>query len=162
MACKISTSGMDDLLKMLQKAEDAAHGIAAVGLYEGAGTVADSVSSAVRGIAVKRFKYPAPPGKQRMPSPEEKAILENARRGVAKFRDDGGSVNTSVGFQNSGYAQLAGRTVPIPVIANAINSGTSFMKKQPFYRRAVSQSRGAALTKIENKLREEVDKLGKD
>ena len=30
------------------------------------------------------------------------------------------------------------------VIANAINSGTSFMKKQPFIRKAVSQSKAKA------------------
>lgn len=162
MPYKIQTTGMDDLVQKLQKAGDAGHDIAAVGLYEGAGVMADAVSQAVQGIATKRFKYPAPPGKQRMPSPEEKAILENARKGVARFRDDGGSVNTSVGFQNSGYAELNGKTVPVPVIANAINSGTSFMKKQPFYRRATSQAKGSALSAIENKLREELDKLSID
>ena len=31
---------------------------------------------------------------------------------------------------------LAGRLVPIPLIANSINSGTSFMNKQPFVRKA--------------------------
>ena len=162
MAYKISTTGMDELVQKLQRAGEAAHGVAAASLYEGAGVVADAVSSAVQGIAVKRFKYPAPPGKQRMPSPEEKAILENARSGVAKFRDDGGSVNTSVGFQSSGYADLNGKSVPVPVIANAINSGTSFMKKQPFFRRAVSQSEGSALGKIDSGIQQRVDALLKD
>ena len=162
MAYKISTSGMDELLGKLQKAGDAAHDIAAVGLYEGAGVMADAVSRAVRGIATKRFKYPAPPGKQRMPSPEEKAVLEAAQKGVAHFRDDGGSVNTSVGLNAAGYGTVAGRTKPVGLIANSINSGTSFMKKQPFYRRAESQSKGLALGKIDTKLREEVDKLSGD
>ena len=162
MAGKITTSGMDGLLKMLETAEEKAHDICAESLYEGAGLVADVVSSAVDSIQVKRFKYPAPPGKQRMPSPEEKELLKGAKKGVAHFRDDGGSVNTSVGFQNSGYGLLNGKTVPIPLIANAINHGTSFMKKQPFMRKAFSQSKGAAQAAIENKLREELDKLSAD
>ena len=58
MAYKISTSGMDELLGKLQKAGDAAHDIAAVGLYEGAGVVADAVSQAVRGIAQNHSGMP--------------------------------------------------------------------------------------------------------
>ena len=49
---------------------------------------------------------------------------------------------------------------PIGAIAGAINSGTSFMQKQPFMRKAFSQSQAAASAAIENKLREELDKLG--
>ena len=48
---------------------------------------------------------------------------------------------------------------PIGAIAGAINSGTSFMQKQPFMRKAFSTSQGAAEAAIENKLREELDKL---
>ena len=161
MAFKISTSGMDELLGKLQKTGDAAHDIAAAGLYEGAGVVADSVSRAVRGIATEPFRYAAG-GQRRLPSPEEKAVIEKAPKGVASFRDNGGSVNTSVGLNAAGYGEVAGRTKPVGLIANAINSGTSFMSKQPFYRQAVSQSKGQALGKIETKLREEIDKLSAD
>lgn len=162
MPFTMDVSGMDELEKRLSKLEtEKAQGIAAVALYEGARVTADAVGQAVQGIATKRFKYPAPPGKQRMPSPEEKALLENARKGVAKFRKTPMNVNTSVGFQNSGYGELNGKRVPIPMIANAINSGTSFMKKQPFFRRATSKN-GAAEAAIENKLREEIEKLSLD
>lgn len=162
MPFTMDVSGMDELEKRLGQLEtEKAQGIAAVALYEGARVTADAVSQAVQGIATKRFKYPAPPGKQRMPSPEEKALLENARKGVAKFRKSPMNVNTSVGFQNSGYGELNGKRVPIPMIANAINSGTSFMKRQPFFRRATSKN-GAAEAAIENKLREEIDKLSLD
>ena len=162
MPFTMEVSGMEELEKRLGQLEtEKAQGIAAVALYEGAGVMADAVSQAVQGIATKRFKYPAPPGKQRMPSPEEKALLVNARKGVAKFRKSQMNVNTSVGMQNSGYGTLNGKTVPIPMIANAINSGTSFMKRQPFFRKVTSRN-GAAEAAIENKLREEIDKLSVD
>ena len=162
MPFTMDVSGMEELEKRLGLLEsEKAQGIAAVALYEGARVTADAVSQAVQGIATKRFKYPAPPGKQRMPSPEEKALLVNARKGVAKFRKNPMNVNTSVGLQNSGYGSLNGKQVPIPMIANAINSGTSFMKRQPFFRKATSK-KGAAEAAIENRLRAEIEKLSLD
>ena len=149
MPFSIRVEGMDKLIQGMEKLPEKAAKVAAEALYEGAGVVADKVSSAVHGIATKKFKYPAPPGKQRMPSPEEKALLEGAKHGIAKFRNNGLSIQTSVGYQNAGYGTINGKTKPIPQIANAINSGTSFMKKQPFMRKAFSQSKGPAQAAIE-------------
>ena len=161
MAYKVSTSGMDKLTDMLKAAGDAAHDIAAESLYEGAGVVADAVTAAVGSIVTEPFHYAAG-GQKRFPSPEEKALLENAEKGVAHFRDDGGSVKTSVGLNAAGYGEVAGRTKSVGLIANAINSGTSFRIKQPFYRRAMSQSKGAALSKIEDGIKSRIEKLMND
>lgn len=158
MPFNLEVSGMDELVqKMEQLGTDAAH-IAAQGLYEGAGVVADKVSSAVQGIRTEKFKY-ATGGKKRKPSPEEKAAIASAKHGIAKFRNTGTSVQTSVGLQNAGYAQLGGKTKPIPQIANAINSGTSFMEKQPFMRKAFSQSKGPAEAAIENGITKRIDEM---
>ena len=158
MAYTMQVSGIDELSKMLSKAGDAAPGVAAASLYEGAGVMADAVSQAVHGIATEPFRY-ATGGDKRKPSPEEKAILEAAPRGVAKFKKAGAKVDTSVGLANAGYAQLGNVTKPIPQIANAINSGTSFMTKQPFFRKAVSKARGPATEKIEAGVRKRVEEL---
>ena len=157
MAWTIQVEGMDELVQGMDKLPEKAEQVAALALYEGAGVMADAVSQAVQGIETEPFRYAAG-GRTRKPSPEEKAILENARKGVSKFRKSPIRVDTSVGMQNSGYAELAGKTVPIPLIANAINSGTSFRKKQPFFRKAESKS-GAAEAAIENKLREQLESL---
>lgn len=189
MAFSIEVSGMDELLHKMDKLGEKARGAASAALYEGAGVAADKVSSAVQGIATSPFKYAAN-GEKRKPSPEEKAILAQARHGVAKFHKGVARVDTSVGFQNSGYgaiswnhartntrtkykvndkgiarhASMGGGTSskPVPLIANAINSGTSFMEKQPFLRKAFSGNNHAVQAAIENKLREEIDKLSVD
>ena len=83
----------------------------------------------------------------------------SAKHGVAKFRKNGVSVQTSVGYQNAGYGTINGKTKPVPQIANAINSGTSFMKKQPFMRRAFSQSKGAAEAAIEAGIKSREDEI---
>ena len=186
----IHVEGMDQLASAFDKLPDKARKVASEALYEGAGVVADAVSSAVNSIATEKFQY-AKGGRKRLPSPEEKAILLNSRHGVAKFRKGGINVQTSVGFDNSGYGAItwnhaktsASRTKyklgsrgkmvhasqgtgqsmkPVPLIANSINSGTSFMKKQPFLRKAFSQSKGRAKSAIENGILSRLDQLGLD
>lgn len=174
MAYKCVTEGMEELVQVMDQLGNAGRAAAAAGLYEAAGVYADAVSGAVNGIAVEPFKYAAG-GRKRKPSPEEKAALKGAGgAGIAKFRKNGLSVNTSVGFNNSGYALVGGRrsikartnyrydettgkvthaskagkgsknAKPIPLIANSINSGTSFMDKQPFFRKATRQAASKA------------------
>lgn len=161
MAFKIQVDGFDELFNRMNKLPEEAAKVAAEALYDGAGVVADAVSNAVQGIATEPFKY-AKGGKMRKPSPEEKAIVAGAKHGVAKFRKTGISVQTSVGYQNAGYAVLNGKTKPVPQIANSINSGTSFMQKQPFMRKAFSQSKGAATAAIEAGIHAHEDELSLD
>ena len=158
MGFSIHIEGLDELTRKMDKLGEKAQKVASEALYEGAGVMADQVSQAVHGIATEPFKYAAG-GRKRKPSPEEKAILEGAKKGVARFRKTGTEVQTSVGMQNSGYGDLNGKTVPIPKIANAINSGTSFMDRQPFFRKAVSTGNGAATARIEAEIKKRIDEL---
>lgn len=156
----MEVKGLDELAAKMQKLPDKGADVAALALYEGAAIVADAVSSAVQGIATEKFHYTK--FGTRLPSPEEKAILMSARKGVAKFKKNHARVDTSVGMQNAGYGNLNGKTKPIPQIANAINSGTSFMKKQPFFRQAVEKSAGAAAGAIEGGIESRLDMLSLD
>lgn len=190
MAFSIEVEGLDELNNQLEKLGNRALGIAAHGLYEGAGIMADGFSRAIKGIRTAPFKY-ASGGKKRLPSPEEKAIVANAPHGVAKFKKSGIHVDTSVGFNTSGYARItwnharsSGRTKykigyngiakraevtegkssgisakPVGVIVNAINSGTSFMAKQPFAREAISKTQGPAAAAIESTIVNSVNEL---
>lgn len=120
---------------MLEAMADSAPKAAAFALYEGAGSMRQEMESQAKRIRTAPFKYAAG-GETRLPSPEEKAIVERGAVGIAKFDKSDDGCDTSVGFSRAGYAMLAGKRVPIPLIANSINSGTSFMQKQPFVRKA--------------------------
>ena len=120
---------------MLEAMADSAPKAAAFALYEGAGSMRQEMESQAKRIKTEPFKYAAG-GETRMPSPEEKAIVERGAVGIAKFDKSDDGCDTSVGFSRSGYAMIAGRRVPIPMIAASINSGTSFMQRQPFIRKA--------------------------
>lgn len=161
MPFSIQWEGADELLRKMDKLPEKAAKIAAEALYEGAGVMADAVSRAVQGIATEKFRY-ATGGRTRLPSPEEKAVVANAKHGVAKFRNDGTKIQTSIGYQRAGYAKMAGRTKPVPLIANSIEHGTSFMKKQPFMRKAISQNQGAAIAAVESGILSREDELTLD
>ena len=198
---RIDVSGVKELFSAMKEAEESSLGVAAMGLYEGAGIVADAVSRAVQGIATEPFKY-AKDGNKRKPSPEEKAAVASSPHGVAKFRKRLGVVDTTVGYNQSGYVDVnfnhmsssartnykavrlkghdsnassflreinrhtggnlgkgAKNQKPVGVIANAINSGTSFMQKQPFMRKAFSQSKAAAQEAIEDGIKRRIEEL---
>lgn len=159
MPYKVKTEGLDDVSKLLQSLGDQAQGIASRGLYEGAGVMAKEITSSVNSIQTAPFKY-ASRGAVRLPSPEEKDVIASAGHvGIAKFRKTGGEVDTSVGYGRAGYAELKGKTVPIAKIANSINSGTSFMQMQPFFRKAVTTGRRKALKAITDTINQEIEQL---
>ena len=160
MAAEMKADGMEELSEMLEAIGNAAPAIASRALYEGAGVMAKEINDAARSISTAPFKY-ASGDAVRMPSPEEKEALLSVGVGVAKFDKNGTEVNTSVGYGNTGYADINGRRKPIPLIANAINSGTSFMQKQPFVRRAVKSGSTKAMQAMKEAMEAEVSAMTK-
>lgn len=151
---ELKVTGMEEISKQLTQMGEMAQGAAKAALYKGAGILADEIARSIDGIETEAF-HRVPEGQQRLPSPEEKALLQRkAAKGIAKFRASGAEVDTIVGMRNSGYGMLVGKRVPVPLIANSINSGTSFMQKQPFMRQALSRCKG----KVEKAIIDEVDK----
>ena len=157
MPYTIKTEGLAQVEKLLNTLGESAQAVASAGVYEGAGVMSEAIKSYANGIQTVPFHYAV--FIQRDVSPEEKAIVTNARVGIAKFDKSGGGVNTSVGYSKAGYAILAGRRKAIPKIANAINSGTSFMRKQPFFRQAVNNEKGRVSDTIVQKIEEKIEEL---
>ena len=158
MAMTIKTEGLDELSSVLAKLGDKAQEVASGALYEGAGVVGDAFTKAVDSIRTAPFKR-ARNGEKRLASPREKAALQG-KSGIAKFKKNGDEVNTLVGISGSaGYVELGGKQVAVRMIARSINSGTSFMVKQPVFRRAISQSSGAAKSAIVAKAEQMMDEI---
>ena len=159
MAMTLKVDGLEEIGNMLSTLSDKAESVAAVGLYDGAGVMADEVSGAAGEIQTAPFHYAV--FVTRDPSPEEKAVVLSGAPGIAKFQKNGSEVNTSVGYGNAGYAELNGKQVPIAKIANSINSGTSFMRKQPFFRKAVNSGKEKASEAIRNRIEKTIEELKK-
>ena len=216
MPYRMKTEGLEDIIDMLKELDDKADFVASMSLYDGAGVLADAINKEALSIKTEPFHYAAVEGvTTRLPSPEEKAIVTGSgAMGIAKFRKRIKAVDTSVGYNSSGYAPVnwnhmsskartnykavsfKGKDVaasstlkyirdqggsekyglskdigrhaqnmkPIGVIANAINSGTSFMQKQPFIRRGISKGQPKAIEAIikraESMLQKIIDESG--
>ena len=157
MAGSMHTNGTEEISAMLRKLGEQAGEIAARGLYEGAAVVADAYRAAVSQIKTAKRRHKE--GDTRLPTPEEKAALIGAS-GIAKFRGDGNEINTIVG-EPEGYGMINGRPKALKLIARSINSGTSFMTKQPVFRKASRSSRAAAQAAMANEIERLINEICK-
>ena len=160
MAVTMTVDGLEEISEMMNQLGNDAQKIAALALYEGAGVMADEVARSAEAIKTAPFRYAV--FGTRMPSPEEKqAILENGAVGIAKFDKNGSEVTTSVGYGNAGYAEIDGKQNAVAQIANAINSGTSFMQKQPFIRKAANSGSRKATEAIRQAIEARIKEITK-
>ena len=154
MAMTIKTEGLTEVSAMLAKLGSKAEDVASGALFDGAGITADAFTQAANSIRTEPFHYIADPdlvGHKRLPSPEEKAALVG-KSGIAKFNKNGSEVDTLIGITGSaGYVMIGKKPKAVRLIARSINSGTSFMDKQPVFRRAKSSSQSAAKAAIVDK-----------
>lgn len=157
MAATMQVTGIEELSAKLNALGDKAEEVASRALYAGAGVMADQFTAAANSIRTAPFRYVFN-GQKRDPSPEEKAAVQG-KTGIAKFNRNGSEVDTKVGVGARGYVNIGGKRKAAAMIANAINSGTSFMNKQPVFRRAASQGAGpasAAIVEAADKLIDEI------
>lgn len=157
MAMTMQVTGIEELSAKLNALGDKAEEVASRALYAGAGVMADQFTAAAGSIRTAPFRYVFG-GQKRDPSPEEKAAVQG-KTGIAKFNRNGSEVDTKVGVGARGYVNIGGKRKAAAMIANAINSGTSFMNKQPVFRRAASQGAGpasAAILEAADKLIDEI------
>ena len=160
MACKgdlmatFKFEGVDELIKQYQKLQNNADEMIGAAIYNGAGVVMKAVESAVSNIATDdRFGTDTSPTSG--PSSIQKAGLQHSL-GIAKLRDDNGFRNVKIGFD--GYNRVKTKTwpqgQPNAMVARSVESGTSWMQKQPFMRKAEQSSRA----RCEKVMSETVDK----
>ena len=160
MAVTMTVEGLEEISEMLNQLGNDAQKIASLALYEGAGVMADEVSRSAESIKTAPFHYAV--FGTRLPSPEEKAaVTEHGSVGIAKFDKNGAEVTTSVGYGNAGYAEVKGKQKAVAQIANAINSGTSFMAKQPFIRKAANSGSRKAAEAIRQAIEARINEITK-
>ena len=142
LMAKFQFEGVDDLIAQYQKLESNADDMIGEAIYEGAGTVMKYVSAAVEGIATDD-RHGTPEAPCIGPTTYQKEGLIRSL-GIAKMRQDGTFFNVKIGFD--GYNGVITKTWPSgqpnSMIARAVQSGTSWMRKQPFLRKAEQAARG--------------------
>lgn len=151
---KFQFEGVDDYIAQLQKLYDKSEDVVGEAVYNGAKTVMKYVSAAVNDIVTDN-RHGTEEHKVAGPSTYQKEGLVRSL-GITPARYDGTFFNVKIGFD--GYNGVKTKTwpqgQPNSMIARSVQSGTSWMQKQPFMRKAEQ----AAKSPCEKVMAETVDK----
>ena len=158
---RMTVKGSEELYAMLESVQNHSQEIASRVVYEGAGVVVRAMAAAVAALPTDDSFGTADHPKSG-PSSIQKAGLVNSL-GVAPHKHGGGKTDTSIGFD--GYNALRTKRWPSgqpnAMVARSVERGTSFMRPNPIIKRSVSASKGAAVAKMEQTAKEEIQKLTK-
>ena len=138
--------GINEYAERLQKLSDKAEGMIKRAVWEGARVVTDNVAKQITGLPEREEGFvPDPYQPVTGVTEAEKAGLLSGL-GLATMHNSGGFINTKMGF--SGYNAVVTKKYPQgqpnAMIARSIESGSSFRKKNPFIRKAVTASKADA------------------
>lgn len=160
-------AGMDKYIQQLTNLEFESPHIAGKAVYEGAKIVADALKAEIEALPVERStKHSADKMTNAITQSQKDGLRfsnDGGGTGIAKMRADGSFYNVKIGFH--GYNKTITKQYqggqPNAMIARAVESGTSFRRKNPFVSRAVRKSRAAAEKKMAQVVDEETKKLMK-
>ena len=149
---------IDKLISQFDKFDKESEKMFEEALFDGAAVVADEVKKGINSIPIQETKsgrspWGTPNHKLTGITSTQKAGL-NDGFGIASFRNEGGSITTSIGF--NGYN--ADRT-PNQLIARVVESGSSFRQKHPFVRPALNAARSKAEEAMKKKILEKVKEI---
>lgn len=131
-------------------------------VYPAAGIVYNSVRAGVAGIPVMAPDYERKEHMARGVTAAQKAGLL-ASLGIAKFRNDGDYINVKIGFDgyNNVHTQQYPGGQPNALIANSVESGSSWRIATPFMARSVravaSQAEAVMAKQFEKEIKKHLD-----
>lgn len=151
--------GVDELISKYSKLEKNTDDVIGKAVYDGAAVVMRAVESAVSNIATDN-RYGTADRPTTGPTAIQKAGLQYSL-GIAKMRDDNGFKNVKIGFD--GYNRVKTKTwpqgQPNAMVARSIESGTSWMTKQPFMRKAEQSARSKCEQAMSAAVDREINKI---
>lgn len=151
------SDGINEYLQTLNRLGKEIEEISKQAVYEGAKIIADEIKNNIEALSTDE-EWGTP---KKMKAGPTKAEKENIARGlgIAHMQDNKGTINTKIGYDDAGYDE---NNKPIQMIARSVNSGTSFMKKNPFFEKGVRNSRNKAKQKMIEVAEKELGKIVKE
>jgi len=155
---KMTIKGTDELALQLSKLGKMSVEIAKDVVMAGAQPVADEIRKGLQSLPIDNLKH-LKDGEifNVTPYGELKDLSDSL--GITKPDiDNAGNVNTKIGFDGYGSypSKKYPKGLPNPLLARAIESGSSVRKKRPFVRTAVNRSKKKALEEMQKKCDEEI------
>ena len=142
----MEVTGLDEVIKQLDNFTN--NSILKPMVYKGAGVVADEMKKQVNSLKTGRTKT------KHYISENDKRVLSEAM-GIAPIKSDD-KIHTKVGFDGY-YINSRGQERPVPLLANSVNAGTSFMTAQNF----VDKTARVTQSKVYEAMSKEADNIFK-
>lgn len=167
---KVEIKGIEDYLATLDKLGANTEGILKQALYAGAGMMADEVKREIQSLPsvpnVYNIKAFAAGEKSRLSHEQKEGLLKAL--GIAPFEASDGGYQTKIGFdgKTDGYNTVITKKYPQgqpnQMIARALESGSSYMDKSPFMRRAKTKGQKKAEEAMRKILEDSIEKIVKE
>lgn len=142
---KIEFKGFESYAGILKQLEELSDNIAGAAVYAGAKVVADKVKRQIDHID-SGHAWDAKYSDYEYERREKQKEGLRKSMGISAMRNDNGFLNVKVGFD--GYNDIRTRKYPNgqpnAMVARIFNSGTSYNRKQLFFKNAVTESKGIA------------------
>ena len=156
---RIKITGLDEYVAKIEKLGYYAAEYVGEAIYEGAKVVGDHTKAALENLPVDNrtnVEY-----RTSINEKQKRGLIESF--GIASARYDGNFYNVKTGFD--GYNEIITNRwpqgQPNMVIARSLESGTSFMKKNPVVSRATRESKDACIKAMEKSLKKSIEELMK-
>lgn len=162
MATITFKNGEEYALKLSQLANQKLTKVCGAGIYDAAELVTDAIRQELEGVPTdERW------GTKETPTIGPRAVQKEAllnTLGVAEMQtDENGFLNVKIGFD--GYNHVTTKRWPSgqpnQMVARAIESGTSWMRKNRFVSRAVNKTRKRAIEVMRKRVETEIEKIMK-
>ena len=160
----INSTGLEEIIKGLDKISDHISDTAARGVYDAAGAIADEVKAGLQGLPIQQDENGDPPYMPKghrlygVTATQKEDLLNSL--GIARFRDENGVINTSIGFSGNGRTKTKRypNGVPNRLLMRGVESGASFRNKTPVVRPAVNRVKKRAVELAKQKITDEIRK----
>lgn len=156
---RLEFDGIDDLVKEINSMQAHTDEFCGVALYNGAKVVADSVKQAIIELPIDNTVY-VKNGMKYGPSRDQKTGLINGF-GITKMRKDDGVYNVKLGFDgfNTIKTNAWPNGQPNSLIARAVEGGTSFLRPNKFFAKAINRSKKECEQKMQSSLENYMNNL---
>ena len=147
----IKFKGIDEYVAKLERLNGHATGEIKAAVYEGTKVVRDAMFPVISTIPIDDSYVKKGEMRQGITSVEMDGLLSGF--GISKMRMNGNAITTKIGWSGRNADGTANATV-----ARQVESGTTWMRKNPVFRRAVNSAKSAAEAAIKKKLEAEIEK----
>ena len=146
-----SVDGLDEFITRISDLENHTDGLFRRCAYEGAKVIADEIKKGLNNLRVVEARWGTSKHPLQGVTEKQKADLIKSM-GVSRIQTANGVTTVSVGFHGYGSepTKQYPKGIPNRLLIQEVESGTSFMRKQPVVRSAINRAKKSLDSAIQN------------